>query len=123
MKSQSATILMVDDDLDECRNMSDILSDQGYCVDTAHEGRTALRLVERQAYALTLLDLRMPGMDGLTLWREMGRLRPATVALLITGYPEDVAPAEARAAGIRQVLAKPVDVPRVLLRIQEALVG
>ena len=87
------------------------------------EGQTALRLVQRQAYDLALLDLRMPGMDGLTLCREVTRLRPATVALLITGYPEDVIPAEAQAAGVRHVIPKPVDVPRLLIRIEEALAG
>jgi DNA-binding response OmpR family regulator len=119
MKRITPAILMVDDDLDECRNMSDILTDRGFRVDTAHEGKAALWLVERQAYDLTLLDLRIPGLDGLTLCQEVTRLRPATVALLITGYPDEVEPAEARAAGIRKVFAKPVDVPRLLGTIDE----
>jgi CheY-like chemotaxis protein len=110
---------MVDDNRDECRNMSDILTDRGYRVDTAHEGRAALRLAEQHAYDLALLDLRMPGMDGLTLCQEVTRLRPATVALLITGYPAEVEPTEARAVGIRKVFAKPVDVPRLLGTIDE----
>ncbi len=114
-------ILMVDDDLDECQNMSDILTDRGYRVDTAQEGRTALRLVKDQAYDLVLLDWRMPGMDGLTLCHEMTRLRPATVALLITGYAEDLLPAQTQAAGIRHVFPKPVDMFRLLVRINEAL--
>lgn len=116
-------ILMVDDDPDECRNMSDILTDCGYRVDTAHEGQTALRLVQQRPYDVALLDLRMPGMDGLTLGREVTRLRPATVALLVTGYPEDLLPGAAQAAGIRQIIHKPVDVPRLLIRIEEALVN
>jgi CheY-like chemotaxis protein len=114
---------MVDDHQDESCNLSDILRDRGYRVDTAQEGHAALRLVERQAYDLALLDLRMPGMDGLRHCREVRRLRPVTVALLITGYPEDAAPAKALAAGVRQILPKPVDVPRVLMRIEEALTG
>ncbi len=123
MKIEPPAILMVDDDADECRNMSDILIDLGYRVDMAHEGETALRLVRRQAYDVALLDLKMPGMDGLTLCREVLRLRPATVALLITGYPEDVPPAEVQAAGIRHVLRKPVDVSRLLVGIEEVLAG
>jgi CheY-like chemotaxis protein len=123
MTSSQPVILMVDDDPDECRNMSDILSDRGFAVDTAHEGHTALLLVQRQPYDLALLDLRMPGMDGLTLCREVTRVRPATVALLITGYPEDVVPAEAQAAGIRQILRKPIDIPRLLVSIDKVLTG
>ena len=123
MEHNQPAILMVDDDPETCRNISDILNDQGYAVDMAHEGHAALRLVQRQAYDLALLDLRMPGMDGLTLCREMTRVRPGTVAMVITGYPEDIRPADARAAGVRQVFPKPVDVPRLLLRIEEALTG
>ena len=76
--------------------MSDILNDRGYQVDVALEGYTALRLLERQTYALALVDLRMPGMDGLTLCREAKRLRPAMVAFLITAYAANVPPAERR---------------------------
>jgi two-component system, NtrC family, response regulator HydG len=123
MKQNTQSILMVDDDPEVCLNMSDILSDQGYRVDTANEGLMALRLVERRAYDLALLDLRMPGMDGLTLCREMTRRRPTTIALLLTGYPEDVLPAEARAAGVRQIFPKPVDVGRLLVSIEEVLAG
>jgi CheY-like chemotaxis protein len=121
MKPRKPAILMVDDNVDECRNMVDILTEVGYRVDTALEGQTALRLVQRQAYDVALLDLRMPGMDGLTLCREVRQLRPGTVALLITGHPEEVLPAEARAAGVRQILPKPVDVSLLLLRIDECL--
>jgi two-component system, NtrC family, response regulator HydG len=123
MKQNTSFILMVDDDAEACLNMSDILSDLGYRVDTAHEGVMALRLVERRAYDLALLDLRMPGMDGLTLCREMTRRRPTTIALLLTGYPQDVLPAEARAAGVRQIFPKPVDVERLLVSIEEVLAG
>jgi two-component system, NtrC family, response regulator HydG len=114
-------VLVVDDDLDWCQNMSDILSDRGYRVDTAPEGLTALRLLDQQTYDIALLDLKMPGMDGLTLCREATRRRPAMVAVLITGYPEDILPTEARAAGVDQVFPKPVNIPRLLVRIEEAL--
>lgn len=114
-------ILMVDDDPDECENMSDILGDQGYRVDTAATGHAALRLADQQAYELALLDLKMPDMDGVTLSRELIRRRPETVALLVTGYPEDVTLAEAFAAGIRQVVSKPVDVRRFLTTINSLM--
>jgi CheY-like chemotaxis protein len=123
MKPVEAAILIVDDDADMCRNMSDILSDLGYRVDTALEGRSAIRLLERRAYDLALLDLKMPGMNGMALCREVKRLSPRTVALLITGYVEDVLPSEARASGIGHIVAKPVDVPRLLSRIEQAIVN
>lgn len=121
MQSNTPVILVVDDDPDMCCNMSDILGDRGYEVETAPEGKTALRMARRRPYDILLLDLRMPGPDGLTLSREVTGLCPETVALLVTAYPSDVGPAEARAAGIHQVIAKPVDIPRLLARIEEAL--
>src|SRR4051794_30554462 len=81
-----ASILIVDDDLDTCSNLSDILTDLGYRVATAHDGPAALELVRHQHYDVALLDLKMPGMDGLTLYRAMRRLRADTVAIIVTAY-------------------------------------
>ena len=54
MSAGATTILVVDDDLDICRNLSDILTDLGYQVDFAHDGPAALELVRRQAYDVAL---------------------------------------------------------------------
>ena len=97
---------------DTCRNLSDILTDLGYRVDCAHDGPTALELVRRRPYDVALLDLRMPGMDGLTLYREIKKLRAGTVAILVTAYASGATSEEALAAGAWQVLPKPVDLPR-----------
>ncbi len=121
MQNQPPVILIVDNDPDMCCNMSDILGDWDYEVDTALEGATALRMVRRRPYDIVLLDLRMPGSDGLTLSRQITRLRPETVAMLITAYPAEVGSAEVRAAGLRRVIAKPVNIPRLLEHILEDL--
>jgi DNA-binding NtrC family response regulator len=121
MKVSSPSILLVDDDVDICNNMSDILTDQGFRVETAYEGLTALKMVQRQLYDVVLLDLKMPGMDGLTLYREIKKVQSGTVAFLITGYASGATLREARAAGAWQVLPKPIDLPRLLRLIDEAL--
>jgi two-component system, NtrC family, response regulator HydG len=115
------SILVVDDDVDTCRNLSDILTDLGYQVETAHDGLAALELVQRHAYDVALLDYKMPGMDGLTLYREIKRLRAGTVAIVVTAYAEGTTSDEALAAGAWQVLSKPVDFPRLLGLVGEAL--
>ncbi len=69
--SKTPSILVVDDEVDTCCNLSDILTDLGYGVDVAHEGQTALAMVRRKSYDVALLDYNMPGMDGLTLYREI----------------------------------------------------
>jgi DNA-binding response OmpR family regulator len=118
--ARETSILVVDDEVDTCRNLSDILSDLGYHVDTAPDGPTALELVRKRAYDVALLDLKMPGMDGLTLYREIKRLRAGTVAIIVTAYATSATAEEALAAGAWQILAKPVDFPTLLARVQEA---
>jgi DNA-binding NtrC family response regulator len=121
MTTPAASILVVDDDVDTCRNLSDILTDLGYQVDTAHDGPSALRLARSRPYDLALLDLKMPGMDGLTLYRELRKVRAATVAIIVTAYASKATADEALAAGAWRVLPKPVDFPRLLGLVEEAV--
>ncbi|HTU20041.1 MAG TPA: response regulator [Gemmataceae bacterium] len=121
MTKTSPSILVVDDEADTCRNLSDILTDLGYQVDTALNGFAALELVRQKPYDVALLDLKMPGMDGLTLYRELRKLRSSTVAIVVTAYANKATTEEALAAGAWQVLAKPVDLERLLPLVDEAL--
>ncbi len=121
MIAAKPSILVVDDDVDTCRNLADILSDLGFRVDVAHDGLSALELVRRKAYDLALLDYKMPGMDGLTLYREMKRLRAGTVAIVVNAYAGGSTAEEALEAGAWQVLPKPVDFPKLLGLVGEAV--
>ena len=121
MTRATPSILVVDDEVDTCRNLSDILTDLGYRVDVAHDGLTALELVRQKPYDVALLDLKMPGMDGLTLYREIKKIRAGTVAIVVTAYSGGDTTSEALAAGAWQVLAKPVDFPRLLGLVDEAV--
>jgi DNA-binding response OmpR family regulator len=114
-------ILVVDDDQDICRNLSDILTDLGYEVDTAHDGLSALELVRRRPYDVALLDYKMPGMDGVTLYREIKKRRAGTVSLLVTAYANPATAEEALTAGAWKVVAKPVDFRTLLGWVDEAL--
>lgn len=121
MSAEGPYVLVVDDEADTCQNLSDILTDLGYRVDVAHDGIAALELVKRNAYDLALLDLKMPGMDGLTLYREIKKLRSGTVGIVVTAYAGGSTTEEALAAGAWQVVPKPVDLPRLLGAVDEAL--
>jgi CheY-like chemotaxis protein len=111
-------ILVVDDDSDMCRNMADLFGDLGYLVDAAERGETALKKARRRAYDLGLLDLRMPGMDGLTLCRQLKWLHPGMVAMIITAYGGNDLEEQARDAGARHVLPKPIDFPKLLALVE-----
>jgi two-component system response regulator HydG len=121
MSDEAPSILLVDDDVDICANMADILADLGFRVDMAHEGQAALELVRARPYDLALLDLKMPGMDGLTLYREIKKVRAGMAAFLITAHAGGSTAQEALNAGAWQVLPKPVDVPRLLRLLDEVL--
>lgn len=115
------TILVVDDDADTCRNMADIFADLGYAIDTAEGGDIALEKARQQPYDLGLLDLRMPGMDGLTLCRHLKQLRPGMVTMIVTAYIASGLDCEARTAGARHVLPKPIEFPKLLALVVDAL--
>jgi DNA-binding NtrC family response regulator len=120
MSKQATSILVVDDDVDACSNLADILGDMGYEVNIAHDGQSALAALRERPYELALLDLRMPGMDGLTLYREIRKLRAGTVAMIVTAYATDETASEALNAGAWQVLSKPVDFKKLLPLVNEA---
>ena len=81
-----ATIPVVGDDADTCRNMADLFDELGYVVEAAGGREAALEKAWRRPYNLGLRDLRMPGIDGLTLCRHPKRLRPRMVTMIVTAY-------------------------------------
>jgi DNA-binding response OmpR family regulator len=121
MAATAPWILVVDDDPDTCRNLADILGDLGYRVDTAPDGPTGLELVRKNAYDVALLDFKMPGMTGLELYREIRKVRAGTVAIIVSAYTHTMTREEALNEGAWQVLPKPVDFPRLLGLVAEAV--
>lgn len=121
MIKQMARLLVVDDEQDTCSNLSDLFTDLGFQVDVAYNGSAALALVERNSYDVALLDLRMPGMDGLELYRHIHRISAGTVAIMVTAYADSATTASALDAGAWRVLSKPVDFPKLLQLVDEAL--
>jgi two-component system, NtrC family, response regulator HydG len=119
--SNVGSVLVVDDDPDICHNLSDILTDLGYEVDTATDGPSAIEKVRARPYDVALLDLKMPGMDGLELYREIKRLRASTVAMIVTAYATAATAEQALGAGAWHVLSKPVDFDRLLPLVEAAM--
>jgi DNA-binding NtrC family response regulator len=112
--SFSPRVLVVDDEVDICRNLADILGDLGYEVDIAFNGERALELVRLAPYDVALLDLRMPGMDGLEVYRRIKELRAGIVGIIVTAYASNDTAAEAIGAGAWKVISKPVRFARLL---------
>jgi two-component system, NtrC family, response regulator HydG len=115
------SILIVDDEVDACENLRDILSDLGYQTAIARNGHEAIEQVARSAFDIALLDLKMPGMDGVTVYRQIKRLRPETVAIVVSAFSGSELADRAVEEGVAQVVAKPVDVPQLLMAIEASL--
>jgi DNA-binding response OmpR family regulator len=113
-------ILIVDDERDTCANLQDILGEFGFTVDTADDPLAALAMVQEQAYDVALLDLRMPGLDGIELCRRIRERWAGTVRMIVTAYADPAATAAAANAGAYRVLTKPVDV-RLLIGLINAV--
>ena len=90
LSDQRPRILVVDDEVVIAQLMADVLGGEGYDVDTAPNGLAALDCIARQSYDVVLSDLRMPGLDGLGLYREIERSHPELLTrfVFITGTSE-----------------------------------
>ena len=107
-------LLIVDDDEDTCSNLSDILTDFGYSVDVAYRGQDGLDLLKQYPYRLALLDYKLPLMTGVELFGRMRLLCHGIEGVLVTAFATAQTTNEASAAGMQQVVDKPVDVPRLV---------
>lgn len=122
MTAEPASVLIVDDDADTRQNLADILGDLGYRIETAPDGPSALDVIARRPFDIALLDFKMPGMNGLEVYRAIKKQRPETVAIVVSAYTDPVTRKEALDLGVTEVLAKPVDF-RHLLGLVERAVG
>jgi DNA-binding response OmpR family regulator len=120
-KNTTQRILVVDDEPDTCANLSDILAEQGYQVDVAHDGLAALELVKKNAYDVALLDLKMPGIDGSELYRRIRTISADTVAIVVTAYASSATATSVLGAGAWKILSKPVNLPQLLGFVGQAL--
>jgi len=83
----STRLLIVDDDVGLCRGLADILTDAGYCVETANDGVAGLEMIEKDAFDVILLDIKMPGMNGIELLRQLRGHPPKGRIFIVSGAP------------------------------------
>jgi DNA-binding response OmpR family regulator len=93
----------------------------GYDVDVAYDGFSALVRVKQKSYDIALLDLKMPGMDGLELFKRIKEVSRGTVAIVVTAYASSETADRILNAGAWQIMPKPVDFSALLGLVNEAL--
>lgn len=107
------SILIVDDDIRLCEMISDFLSNHGFKIDLCHNGEDAIALIDSSAPDLVILDLMLPGVDGLSVCREV-RGRYQGQILMLTALDDSVDEIAGLETGADDYMSKPVS-PRLLL--------
>jgi response regulator RpfG family c-di-GMP phosphodiesterase len=102
-------LLVVDDDEPVRRTFAQILGRVGYTVDTAASGEAAIEALGREQFAVVLCDVRMPGIDGLTVLRHARALDPEVILIVISAVDDAATALAALRAGASDYLTKPID--------------
>ena len=105
-------VLVVDDEASIRDLLTQTLAD--YVVDAAADGAEALNRMKTQAYNLLVTDLRMPGIDGLSVINEARRMNAGLPVIVITGFSTEATAIDAANIGVSGYLTKPFKVPKVL---------
>jgi excisionase family DNA binding protein len=119
--SDRPRVLVVDDEASIRELLSKTLALAEYDVDTAPDGRAAIERLRLGHYDLLIADLKMPGLDGLSLIREAKRLKADLPVIIITGFSTESSAIEAVNLGVAGYLTKPFRVPQVLAAAARAL--
>ncbi|MBW1931366.1 MAG: response regulator [Deltaproteobacteria bacterium] len=115
-----AKILLVDDEVTFTENMAKLLNARGYRVITANSGDEAIRMLEKENFDVVVLDLKMPGMDGITTLKEIKKLDLFTETLILTGHGSINSALEAVKLGAYDYLTKPCEIDELVAKIEGA---
>ncbi|HJQ20041.1 MAG TPA: response regulator [Gemmatimonadaceae bacterium] len=114
-------VLVVDDDRNMVKTLRDVLSFKGWQVGTAYSGEEAVDAATKEKFDVVLMDVKMPGMDGVDAFKAIKAQRPNTTVVLMTAYAAQDRLAEAERSGVWRVLSKPVNVPGLIELLAGAL--
>jgi DNA-binding NtrC family response regulator len=117
----AVTILVVDDDPASRDSLHDVLVDAGYQVTAVSSGEEGLEAIKTADYDLVVTDLRMPGMDGISLLREVRKLCPQTLVILITAHASVDTAVAALREGAHDYMLKPLVYDDVITKVSRLL--
>ena len=115
-----AKVLIVDDEKDFVEMFSLRLEEQGEKVSTAHSGKDALKVLEHVAIDVVILDIRMPGMDGIDTLKQIKSLYPMVEVIMLTGHGSTETAVEGMKLGAFDYLMKPADFEDIKTKIENA---
>ncbi len=113
-------ILLIDDETEFLSVLSERLQTRGLTVQVSETGEEAIEMVTKTSFDAVVLDLAMPGIDGIETLRRMREIRPRIQVILLTGHATVQASIEAMKLGAIDLLEKPADLQVLLSKIEEA---
>src|SRR6188768_910622 len=116
-----STILICDDEAGVRSSLAGVLRDEGYTVDTVESGEACLDQVTRQAYDVILLDVWLPGIDGLATLERMRQRRVDAQVIMISGHGSVESAVRATKLGAFDFLEKPLALEKTVLAVRNAL--
>ena len=100
-------VLIVDDDVDHAESLADVLEMRGHPVELAHSGEEAIACFRASEFDLVLLDVKLPGINGVETFLELKKIRPSARVMMMTGFSLEQLISEAIESGALGVLYKP----------------
>jgi DNA-binding NtrC family response regulator len=114
-------ILIVEDEKILAESISTYLKRHGYATAVAHAGEEGVRLAEEGRPAVAVVDIRLPGIDGLDVLKRMRKVSPHTDVVMTTAYAPASSTTEAMEYGAFDYLGKPLDLDKLRGVIEKAL--
>jgi len=114
-------ILIVDDDSQLRQSFEKLLTEEGYSVRTAASGETGLDVVRESVPDLVVIDVRLPGMNGLETFRAMREIEPKLPVIVMTAFGTTDVAIEATKLGAFEYVLKPFEIPDILTLIKQAI--
>lgn len=113
-------VLLVDDEEEFVKTLAERLEIRDLSSDTVYDGEGALSYVENQEPDVMVLDLKMPGIDGMDVLRKVKKAYPDIEVIMLTGHGTKKDEEEARRLGIFDYMEKPVDIDSLVKRMKDA---
>ncbi len=121
MINQGVGILVVDDEFSVRDSLYNWFRNEGYRTETAENGSEALRKLQDSAWDIVLLDIKMPGMDGMELQKHIKKIDSTIIVIIITAYATVDTAVEAMKEGAFDYLSKPIDPDKLSILIRNAV--